>query len=59
MKDINARIEKLQADAEDCNLISKLATVPEKRNVFQKLAYDYRKMARELETIAINKVIPE
>jgi hypothetical protein len=59
MKDIIQRIEKLLADAEDCVLISKLATVPEKRETFQKLAEDYRKMARELETIAISGVIPD
>lgn len=59
MKDINARIEKLRVDAEDCDLIGKLATAPEKRDVFQKLADDYRKMVRELETIIINRAIPE
>jgi hypothetical protein len=31
----------------------------EKREVFKKLAEDYRKMARELETIAMSGVIPE
>lgn len=59
MKDVKQRIEKLRFDAEDCDLISKLATVPEKREAFLKLAEDYRKMARELETIAISGVIPD
>jgi hypothetical protein len=59
MKDIRARIEKLLTDAEDCALIAKLATIPEKREAFKKLAEDYRKMARELETIAISGVIPD
>jgi hypothetical protein len=59
MNDIRARIEKLLADAEECTLISKFSTIPEKREVFQKLAEDYRKMMRELETIAISGVISD
>ncbi len=59
MKDVKARIEKLLIDAEECVLISKLASIPEKQATFQKLADDYRKMARELETIVINGAIPE
>jgi hypothetical protein len=55
MKDIRARIEKLLVDAEDCALISRLATIPEKRGAFQKLAEGYRRMARELEAIVIDK----
>jgi hypothetical protein len=59
LKDIRARIEKLLIDAEDCALIGKLAMGHEQREVFKKLAEDYRKMARELEAIAISGVIPE
>lgn len=59
MKDIRARIEKLLIDAEDCALIGKLAMGHEKREVFKNLAEDYRKMARELETIAMSGIIPE
>lgn len=59
MEDIRARIEKLLTDAEDCALIGKLAMGHEKREVFKKLTEDYRKMARELETIAMSGVIPE
>jgi hypothetical protein len=59
LEDIRACIEKLLTDAEDCALIGKLAMGHEKREVFKKLAEDYRKMARELETIAISGVIPE
>jgi hypothetical protein len=51
MKDIRERIEKLLIDAKDCDLIGRLATVPEKREAF--------KMAHELETIAISGVIPD
>ena len=59
MKDIRTRIEKLLTDAAECDLISKLATMREKRDAFQKLAYEYRKMARELETIASSGWAPE
>ena len=57
MKDIQHRIERLLSDAEDCALISKLATVPAKREAFQKLAIDYRRMALELEAVAISDAI--
>jgi hypothetical protein len=59
MKDIQHRIEKLLSDAEDCSLISKLATNPAKREAFQKLAIDYRRMALELEAIIINDAIKD
>jgi CRISPR/Cas system-associated endoribonuclease Cas2 len=49
MRDIKQRIEKLRVDAEDCILISKLATAAAKREIFQKLAEEYQRMARELE----------
>jgi hypothetical protein len=51
MKDIKQRIEKLLIDAEDCAIISKLATIPAKREAFQKLADDYRRMAQEMERV--------
>jgi hypothetical protein len=57
MKDIQHRIEKLLTDAEDCALISKLATIPAKREAFQKLAIDYRRMALELGAVVINDAI--
>jgi hypothetical protein len=59
VKDVRSRIEKLLTDAGECDLIANLATIPEKREAFRKLAGDYRKMAREVETIAISGVIPD
>jgi hypothetical protein len=59
MKDMQHRIDKLLSDAEDCALISKLATVPAKREAFQKLAIDYRRMALELEALVINNAIKD
>jgi hypothetical protein len=59
MQDVRQRLEKLRTDAEECLLISRLTTVPENRDAFQKLADDYREMTRELEILVINKVIPD
>jgi hypothetical protein len=50
MEDLTARLEKLRTEAEDCDLIGKLATDLSKRALFQKLATDLRSMARDLET---------
>ena len=58
MKDIKQRIEKLLIDAEDCAIISRLATNPAKREAFQKLADEYRAMARELGTIVLDDAVP-
>jgi hypothetical protein len=50
MKDLLNRLQKLRDDAEDCVLISRLATDPRKRKTFSKLAEDYRAMIVTLET---------
>jgi len=42
MKDFEARLEQLLTEAEDCDLIAKLATVPQKRCLYKKLAADLR-----------------
>jgi|APCry1669192647_1035423.scaffolds.fasta_scaffold10614_2 hypothetical protein len=59
MKGIRVRIEKFQTDVAECELIAKVATVPAKRETFNKLVVEYRKLARKLETVVINKAIPE
>lgn len=46
--DIRARIEKLLADAADCDLIANLATDERKRINFQRLASQYRALAETL-----------
>ena len=51
MKDMLGRLAKLRSDADDCDLISKLATDPYKRQAFAKLATDYREMAATLEAV--------
>jgi hypothetical protein len=47
---LRIKLEKLLVEAEDCELIGKLATDPKKRELFKKLATDLRSMARDLET---------
>ena len=58
MKDVKERIEKLRIDAEDCNIISKLATSPAKREVFKNLADEYHKLAQELERLVASGDLP-
>jgi hypothetical protein len=58
MQDIKQRLEKLRADAEECQLISQLATNPVKRNAFAQLADEYRKMAHDLEALIASGNVP-
>jgi hypothetical protein len=46
---LRIKLEKLLVEAEDCELVSKLATDPKKRELFKKLATDLRGMARDIE----------
>jgi hypothetical protein len=55
MEDLSARLEKLLTEAEDCDLIGKLATDLKKRALFQKLASDLRSMAREVEAVIADR----
>jgi hypothetical protein len=55
MEDLSARLEKLLTEAEDCDLIGKLATDLKKRALFQKLASDLRSMAREVEAMIADR----
>jgi hypothetical protein len=45
MQDIQAQLEKLLADAEECALISRLATDREKRDLFARLAEHLKVLA--------------
>jgi hypothetical protein len=49
MEDLRARLEKLLLEAEDCELIAKLATDLNKRAFFAKLALQLKSMARDVE----------
>jgi hypothetical protein len=49
MEDMKAHLEKLRTDAEDCALISKLATDMQKRELFARLAEHLGLLASEVE----------
>lgn len=49
MQDLRDKLEKLRADAEDCTLISRLATDKAKRDVFSHLAAQMHGMIAEVE----------
>ena len=49
MKDMKAALEKLRIEAEECELISKLATNTTKKELFAKLAAHHRTLADEIE----------
>jgi hypothetical protein len=49
MEDLSAKLEKLLIEAEDCDLIGRLATDPDKRKLFERLAADLRAMARDIQ----------
>jgi len=51
MNDLQAKLEKLFAEAEDCELVAKLATDRQKRELFERLARDLRRLAGDIEMI--------
>lgn len=59
MKDLHARLEKLRTDAEDCILISRLATDPVKRETFHMLAESYKVLAEKLERVIAARNTPD
>jgi hypothetical protein len=50
MQDMKAHLEKLRTDAAECALIRDLATDPEKRALFTRLAEHLGTLASEVET---------
>jgi hypothetical protein len=53
MQDMLAQLEKLRKDAEDCELIGKLATDPKKRELFERLAAHLKVLATEVERVML------
>ena len=45
MQDLKDKMERLTAEAAECDLIAGLATEKDKREAFRNLAAQYRKMA--------------
>ena len=48
MQDLKDKLEKLLIEAEDCELIGRLAADPIKRELLKKLARDLRGMAGDI-----------
>jgi hypothetical protein len=60
VEDLQARLERLLIDAEDCALIAKLATDERKRDLFNRLATDLRGMALDVQAlIALKRTEPD
>jgi predicted transcriptional regulator len=55
MKDMQAHLERLRDEAEECELISKLATNATKKALFAKLAERHRVLVKE-EAIAASSM---
>jgi hypothetical protein len=51
MQDMQAKLEKLLMEAEDCALIAKLASDKRKRELFERLAADLRQLAHDIEHV--------
>lgn len=51
MEDLQATLERLLIDAEDCALIGKLATDKSKRDLFNRLAADLRSMTSDVNAV--------
>jgi hypothetical protein len=49
MEDLRAKLEKLRAEAEDCELIARLAIDVKKRAFFATLAVQLKRTARDIE----------
>jgi hypothetical protein len=56
MKDLKEKLGKLRADAEDCDLIAKLATDKMKRETFKKLAIQLRSAATDIEAVIAQRI---
>jgi hypothetical protein len=56
MQDMKAHLEKLRTDAAECALIRDLATDPQKRELFTRLAEHLAALAREVEAAITTKL---
>lgn len=59
MQDMTAHLEKLRADAAECALIRDLATDPQKRELFTRLAEHLSTLASEVEAAIAVKLAGE
>jgi hypothetical protein len=56
MQDMKVHLEKLRTDAAECALIRDLATDPQKRELFTRLAEHLATLAREVEAAIAAKL---
>jgi hypothetical protein len=56
MQDMKAHLEKLRTDAAECALIRDLATDPQKRELFTRLADHLATLAQEVEAAIASKL---
>ena len=59
MKDYQAALEKLRAEAAECRLICDLATDPAKREMFDRLALHLTSLADQVELAMIEAAKPK
>jgi hypothetical protein len=59
MNDLHQYLEKLSTDAEDCALISKLATDKQKRELFARMSEHLRVMAADIEQLITDRTAKE
>ena len=55
MKDYQAQLEKLRREAAECALISDLATDPDKRDLFERLASHFTVLADQVELAMLER----
>ncbi len=55
MKDLQATLERMLTEAEDCDLIGKLATDANKRVLFEKMALGLRSMAKDIQDMIVDR----
>ncbi len=55
MKDMREHLEKMLAQAAECELIRDLATDKHKRELFDRLARHHRELARQIERAIISR----
>jgi hypothetical protein len=58
MQELKAKLEKLIADAAECDLIASLAAEKDKRDAFRSLAAQYRSMAQAIRTVIAERERP-
>jgi hypothetical protein len=55
MQDLQAELERLRIEAEECDKIGKLTTDLQKRDLFKRLAYELREMVRQVEIVIASR----